>query len=109
MSEAYADESQILYPECHHVQPKMPAITFTAEDMLLKDNKYDRPLYYTRYIGSICIERIQVDLGSALSIIPKRLLYFLRIPLNRLLAMTAMIYGFNAGSSHLLGKIRLRC
>jgi len=77
--------------------------------MLLKDNKYDRPLYYTGYIGSTCIERIQVDLGSALSIIPKRILYFLGIPLYRLSATTTTIYDFNAGSSHPLGKIRLRC
>ena len=43
------------------------------------------------------IERIQVDLGFILSIIPKRLLYFLGIPLYRLFTMTTMIYGFNAG------------
>ena len=77
--------------------------------MLLKDNKYDRPLYYTEYIGSTCIERVQIDPGSALRIIPKRLLYFLGIPLNRLSATTTIIYDFNAGSSHPLGKVRLRC
>jgi len=77
--------------------------------MLLKDNKHDRPLYYTGYIGLTCIERVQVDPGSALNIIPKRLLYFLGIPLYRLSATTKTIYGFNAGSSHPLGKIRLCC
>ena len=71
MPDASEDNSLTLCPECHHIQPKMPAITFTAEDMFLKDNKHDRPLYYTGYIGSTCIERIQVDSGSALSIIPK--------------------------------------
>ena len=70
------------------MQSKVPAITFTAEDMLLKKNKHDRPLYYTGYIRSTCIGRVQVDPGSALSIIPKRLLYFLSIPLNRLFATT---------------------
>ena len=68
-----------------------------------------RPLYYTRYIGSMLIKRIQVDPGSALSIIPKRLLYFLGIPLSRLSTMTTTIHGFNAGSSHPLGKIHLWC
>jgi len=66
-------------------------------------------LYYTWYIGSTHIERIQVDPGSALSIIPKRLLYFLGIPLSRLSITTTIIYGFNAGSSHPLGKTPLRC
>ena len=109
MPEIPEDDTQSPCPECHHVQSTVPAITFTAEDMLLKDNKHDRPLYYTGYIGSTCIERVQVDPGSALSIIPKRLLYFLGIPLYRLSATTTTIYGFNAGSSHPLGKIRLRC
>ena len=39
--------------------------------MLLKDNKYDRLLYYTGYIGSICIERVQVDPGSRLASYPR--------------------------------------
>jgi len=56
--EASEDDSQPLYSECHHVQPKIPVITFTTEDMLLKDNKHDQPLYYTGYIGSTCIERV---------------------------------------------------
>ena len=108
MPEIPKDDTQSSCPECHHVQPKVPAITFTAEDMLLKDNKHDQPLYYTGYFGSTCIERIQVDPGSALSIIPKRLLYFLGIPLYWLSATTTTIYDFNAGSSHPLGKIQLR-
>ena len=56
-------DTQPSCPECHHVQSKVPVITFIVEDMLLKDNKHDRPLYYTEYIGSTCIEREQVDLG----------------------------------------------
>jgi len=63
----------------------------------------------TGYIGSIFIERIQVDPGSSLSIIPKRLLYFFSIPLSRLLTMSLAIYDFNTGSSQPLGKIHLWC
>jgi len=58
MPEASEDDSQPLCPEFHHVQLKMPAITFTTEDMLLKDNKHYRPLYYTRYINLTCIKRV---------------------------------------------------
>ena len=96
MPETPKDDTQPSCFECHHVQLKVSAITFITEDMLLKDNKHDRPLYYTGYIGSTCIERVQVDPGSALSIIPKRLLYFLGIPLYRLSATTIIIYDFNA-------------
>jgi len=44
-------------------------ITFTPEDMQVK-GKHDRPLYYTGYIGSSEVSRIQVDPRSALSIMP---------------------------------------
>ena len=81
MPEIPKDDAPSSCPECHHVQSKVPAITFTVEDMVLKDNKHDHPLYYIGYISSTCNERIQVDSRSALSIIPKRLLYFLGIPL----------------------------
>jgi len=103
------NDNVTLCPQCHWVPRKVLSITFTPEDMLLKDNKYDRPLYNTGYIGSICTERIQVDSGSALSFILKRLLYFCSIPLSRLLTTTTTICGFNAESSHPLGKIHLRC
>jgi len=93
----------------HLVQQQVSCITLTLEDTLLKDNRYGRTLYYTGYIESTHIERIQVDPGSTLSIIPKRLLYFLGIPLSRLSTTTTTVYGFNAGSSHPLGKIRLQC
>jgi len=72
-----------------------------------KNNQHDRPMYYIGYIGSTCVERIQVDLGSTLSIILGRLLHFLGIPLHKLSTMTTIIYDFNAESSHPLGKIRL--
>ena len=87
----------------------MPSITLTREDMLLKNNQHDQPPYYTRYIDSACAERIQVDPRSTLSIILRRLLHFLSIPLSKLSMTTTTIYDFNVRSSHLLGKIRLRC
>jgi len=40
MPEVPNDDIQSSCPECHHVQSKVPTITFTAEDMLLKDNKH---------------------------------------------------------------------
>jgi len=67
------------------------------------------PLYYTWYIGFTLIERIQVDPGSALNNIPKRLLYFLGIPLITLSTKTKIIYGFNAVISHPLCMICLWC
>ena len=70
--------------------------------------KHDRPLYYTWYIGSSEVSRIQVDLGSALSIMPRRVMQHFGIPTHRLSATQTTIYGFNANDMHPMGKIKLR-
>jgi len=42
---------------CHHTSKQFPCITFTQENMQVKE-KHDRPLYYTRYIRSSEMSRI---------------------------------------------------
>ena len=91
------DDNGASCPQCHMVQHQVPCITFTLKDILLKDNRHDRPLYYSGYMGSTHIKRIQIDPRSALGNIPKRLLYFLGIPLSRLSTTTKTIYDFNTG------------
>jgi len=58
---------------CHHTSKQFSCITFTPEDMQVK-GKHDSPLYYTEYIGSSEVSRIQVDSGSMLSIMPHRIM-----------------------------------
>src|SRR3954462_13603685 len=55
------------------------------------------------------LNRIQVDQGSALSIMPLRIMNYLMIPRSRLSATNTIIAGFNVNSSTPLGKIRLNC
>src|SRR3954464_1726536 len=71
--------------------------------------RHARPLYFTGYIGSTKIMRIQVDPGSALSIMPRRVMEHLSIPAHRLRATDTNIFGFNANSTRPMGKIKLRC
>jgi len=71
--------------------------------------KHDRPLYYTGYIGSSEVSRIQVDSRFALSIMPYRVMRHVGILTHRLSAMQTTIYGFNANSTRLMGKIKLKC
>ena len=54
------------------------------------------------------MSRIQVDLGSALSIIPRRVMQHLGIPTHRLSATQTTIYGFNANDTRPMGKIKLK-
>src|SRR4051812_23538415 len=83
-------------------------IIFTPEDMQVQ-GRHARPLYFTGYIGSTEITRIQVDPGSALSIMPRRVTEHLSIPAHRLSATDTNIFGFNANSTRPMGKIKLRC
>jgi len=58
---------------CHHSSKQFPCITFTPEDTQVK-GKHNRPLYCIGYIRSSEVSRIQVDPGSALSIMPRRVI-----------------------------------
>ena len=71
--------------------------------------KHDKPIYYTGYNGSSKVSRIQVDTGSAMSIIPRRVMQHLGIPTHWLSATQTIIYSFNANGTRLMEKIKLRC
>jgi len=86
-----------------HASQNAHCITFTADDMRVK-GKHDRPLYFTGYIGSSEVNRIQVDPGSALSIMPHRVMQHLGIPTHRLSATQTIIYGFNANGTRPMGR-----
>lgn len=83
-------------------------ITFSPEDIHVL-GKHDRPLYFTGYLGSTDLNHILVDSGSALSIMPRRVMQYLRIPTNLLSSTDTMIYGINANDACPLEKIRLKC
>src|SRR5947208_10571006 len=83
-------------------------IVFTPEDMQVQ-GRHALPLYFTGYISSTEITRIQVDPGSALSIMPRRVMEHLSIPAHRLSATDTNIFRFNANSTRPMGKIKLRC
>ena len=65
---------------CHQTSKHFSCITFTPDDMQIK-GKHDRPLYYTGYIRSSEVSHIQVDPGSALSIMPRKVMQYLEIPI----------------------------
>src|SRR3954465_8138617 len=83
-------------------------IVFTPEDMQVQ-GRHARPLHFTGYIGSTEITRIQVDPGSAFSIMPRRVMEHLSIPAHRLSVTDTNIFGFNSNSARPMGKIKLRC
>ena len=71
--------------------------------------KHDIYLYDIGYIESSEVSRIQVDLGSSLSIMPRRVMQHLGIPTHQLSTTRTTIYAFNANDTRPMGKIKLRC
>ena len=65
----------------HYLQTFNPfPITLTPDDMQIK-GEHDISLYYIGYFGLSEVSCIQVDLGSVLSIMPRRVMQHLVIPI----------------------------
>lgn len=99
---------QIIEEDCQHYhcpQATTPTnITFASEDMLVKDQNHNRSSYYTSYVGSTKVERVLINLGSALSIMLVRLIQFLCITINKLASTTTVVHEFKHKIVSLLGK-----
>lgn len=76
-------------------------ITFSPEYIHVL-GKHDR-------LGLIEINRILVDLGSALSIMPRRVMHHMGIPTSRFTFTNTMINDFNANGVCPWKKIMLKC
>ena len=55
-------------------------VIFTQDDMLFGDMKHNQPLYLSGYIADVKVQRIQVNPGSAVNVMPFRTLAYLGIP-----------------------------
>lgn len=67
--------------KCTAVQEAAIAnVIFTQDDMLLGDMKQNQPLYLSGYIADVKVQRIQVDMGSAVNVMPFCTLAYLGIP-----------------------------
>ncbi|KAH6815278.1 hypothetical protein C2S51_020098 [Perilla frutescens var. frutescens] len=82
-------------------------ITFTDEDLQLGSNPHNMPLFMSGYACEKRINRILVDGGSAVNILPLRTLKELEIPTEDLSGSQLMIQGFNHEGQMALGTIRL--
>ncbi|KAK4409606.1 hypothetical protein Sango_0033600 [Sesamum angolense] len=75
----------------------MSTITFTDEDLLLGSKPHNRPLFIAGYVREQKVNRILIDGGSAVNILPLRILKELEIPIDELSNSRLMIQGFNQG------------
>ncbi|KAA0061113.1 ty3-gypsy retrotransposon protein [Cucumis melo var. makuwa] len=82
--------------------PYCMSIDFSDEDLLLGSKLHNRPLYVSGYVQEQRVERILVDNGSAVNIMPKSTMRQLGILMEELSNSKLVIQGFNQGSQRVI-------
>ena len=72
-----------------------PDLNFIDEDLLLGSKPHNRPLYVSGYAHEQKIDRILIDGGSAINILPKMTMRRLGLTMEELLHSRLVIQGFN--------------
>ncbi|KAL0289304.1 UNVERIFIED_CONTAM: hypothetical protein Scaly_2546900 [Sesamum calycinum] len=86
----------------------MSTITFTDEDLLLGSKPHNRLLFVAGYVREQKVNRILINGGSAVNILPLRILKELEIPIDELSNSRLMIQCFNQGGQRVVGIIRMQ-
>ena len=82
-------------------------LTFTDEDLLLGSKPHNRQLYASGYAHEQKIDRILIDGGSAVNILPKMTMRQLGLTMEELSHSRLVIQGFNQGGQRAIGMIHL--
>ncbi|KAH0755793.1 hypothetical protein KY290_026063 [Solanum tuberosum] len=82
-------------------------ITFTANDLLFGETLHNRPLYMVGHVREKKINRILIDEGSGVNILPIHTLKELGITTEELSESRLLIQGFNQGGQRSIGSIKL--
>ncbi|KAM2938990.1 hypothetical protein FF1_038702 [Malus domestica] len=83
------------------------AIHFTDEDLLLGSKPHNRPLFVSGYVKGHKVNRMLVDGGSAINIMPKSTMTTIGIKADELSLSRLLIQGFNQGGQRAMGMIRV--
>ena len=82
-------------------------ITFTDNDLLFGETLHNRPLYMVGHVLEKKINRILIDEGSGVNILPIHTLKELVITAGKLSESRLLIQGFNQGGQRSIGSIKL--
>jgi hypothetical protein len=82
-------------------------INFTDEDLLIGTVDHNRPLYNTGNRSGQKIDRILIDAGSSINIMPLKTLKTITLDVKNLTDEKVIIHGFNQNSQKALGAITL--
>ncbi|KAL6529983.1 hypothetical protein OROMI_028628 [Orobanche minor] len=81
------------------------ALAFTEDDFLLGSQLHNRPLFVTGYAREQKVNRMLIDGGSGVNILPPRVMKKLGVPIDELGCSRLMIQGFNQEGQRALGTI----
>ncbi|KAL4625463.1 hypothetical protein ACB092_05G028000 [Castanea dentata] len=82
-------------------------LTFIDEDLLLGSKPHNLPLYVSGYTREQKIDRILIDGGLAINILPKMTMRRLGLAMEELSHSRLVIQGFNQGGQRAIGMIHL--
>lgn len=82
-------------------------LTFPNDDLLLGEIVHNRPLYMVGFVRGHKVNRIMVDDGSGVNILPIRTVKELGISMDELSESRLMIQGFNQGGQRAIDAVKL--
>jgi hypothetical protein len=101
MEESHDHSSNLSHGVC------ITEISFNDEDLLLGSKLHNRSLFIKGYVDEKMVNRILVDDGSTVNILPLKNMKEQGIPMDELFPSHLMIQSFNQGGQNTIGKIRL--
>ncbi|KAM2312471.1 hypothetical protein ACFXTH_022871 [Malus domestica] len=84
------------------------AIHFTNEDLLLGSKPHNHPIFVSVYVREHKVNRMLVDGGSAINIMPKSTMTTIDIKADELSLSRLLIQGFNQGGQRAMGMSRVK-
>lgn len=83
-------------------------VTFSQKDMLLKSSDHNRPLYCKGKIDTLTVNRVLIDPGSAVNILPAKIFKKLSHRRHELEESSIVVQGFDKHPQTPLGGINLK-
>ncbi|KAM1993553.1 hypothetical protein ACFX16_009873 [Malus domestica] len=93
--------------ECATCCAAEDSIHFIDEDLLLRSKPHNRHLFVFGYVREHKVNRMLVDGGSAINIMPKSTMTTIGIKVDELSLSHLLIQGFNQGGQRAMGMIRV--
>ncbi|KAL0404339.1 UNVERIFIED_CONTAM: hypothetical protein Sradi_2074700 [Sesamum radiatum] len=101
LGEDYLSNTKTSDEEC------MSAMTFTNEDLLLDSKPHNKSLFVTCYTSEQRVNRILIDGGFMINILPLRTMKELGVSMFELTHSSLMIQGFNQEGKNTLGIMKI--